>query len=166
MGWTIVERRLGRAGGIKRRYTRQREWDAKYGADMWAVGYVVDGRFISQEEALELIYYQSYAEHFEQHPEDLEELLATAKALRNPHAEATTGVDLQVPIILDYLHRHGLDLRGDELLDIGSWNGTASHALSIRLSPLHIKLAGDPRMTLEQFWQDKKCLAVWEDAEG
>ena len=163
MGWTIVERRLGRAGGMKQRHARQREWDAKYGADMWAVGYVVDGRFITQEDALEGIYYQSYAEHFERYPEDLEELVATAKALRNPHSEATTGADLQVPIILDYLHRHGLDLRGDELVDIGSWNGSASHALSIRLSPLHIKLAGDPRMTLEQFWQDKKCLAVWED---
>jgi hypothetical protein len=46
--------------------------------------------------------------------------------------------------------------------DIGSRNGEASHALSIRLSPLHIKVAGNSKMTLEQFWQEKKCLAVWE----
>jgi len=163
MGWTVVERRLGRAGGVKQRTARQRGWDARYGADMWAVGYVLDGSFITQEEALESIYYQSYAEHFRLHPTDLEELLATAKALRNPHAQATGGVDLQVPAILDYLQRHGLELRGSELIDIGSWNGAASHALSIRLSPLHIKLAGDQRTTLEQFWQEKKCLAVWED---
>jgi hypothetical protein len=39
--------------------------------------------------------------------------------------------------------------------------GQASHAISIRLSPLHIKVTGDSKTTLEQFWQDKKCLAVW-----
>ena len=42
------------------------------------------------------------------HPQDLTELLAIAKCLRNPHAEATTGVDLQVPAIMTYLQRHGL----------------------------------------------------------
>ena len=46
----------------------------------------------------------------------------------------------------------------------GSWKGQASHAISIRLSPLHIKVTGDPKTTLEQFWQERKCLAVWEDA--
>jgi hypothetical protein len=30
-------------------------------------------------------------------------------------------------------------------------------------SPLHVRLAGDPRMTLEQFWHEAKCLAVWEE---
>ena len=64
------------------------------------------------------------------------ELLTLAKSLRNPHAEATTGVDLQVPTILDFLQRHGLELRGGEVVDIGSWQGKASHPLSIRLSPL------------------------------
>ena len=48
-------------------------------------------------------------------------------------------------------------------MDIGSWAGEASHPIRIRLSPLHIKATGDPKMTLEQFWQKKKCLAVWED---
>ena len=105
---------------------------------------------------------KSYEEHFAAHPEDLEELIRTAKSLRNPHAEATTGVDLQVPAIMKYLGRHGASLQGSEVVDIGSWKGKASHALSIRLSPLHIQATGNPKMTLEQFWQEKKCLAVWE----
>uniref|UniRef100_B8HLQ6 Uncharacterized protein n=1 Tax=Cyanothece sp. (strain PCC 7425 / ATCC 29141) TaxID=395961 RepID=B8HLQ6_CYAP4 len=142
---------------------RQREWDLKYGDDRWTVGYVIDGEFVTQDEALELIYHRSYEEHFRRHPEDLEELIRTAKVLRNPHAEATTGVDLQVPAIMDYLARHNLSLQGSEVVDIGSWQGQASHALSIRLSPLHIKVVGNDRMTLENFWQSKKCLAVWEE---
>jgi hypothetical protein len=122
MPWRVVERHIGRAGGLRQRAARQRDWDR----------------------------------------EDLEELIRLARVLRNPHAEATTGVDLQVPAILTYLERHGLRLRGTEVVDIGSWQGQASHPISVRLSPLHIRLAGDPKMTLEQFWQGKKCLAVWE----
>jgi len=57
---------------------------------------------VPQEEAIETIYNRSYEEHFVQHPEDLEELIRTAKVLRNPHAIATTGVDLQVPAIMSY----------------------------------------------------------------
>jgi hypothetical protein len=164
MAWRVVERRIGRSCGLKRRLARQREWDRKYGDGNWCVGYVIDGEFVTQEAALESVYYRSYELHFDEHPADLEELVRTAKVLRNPHAEATTGVDLQVPAILDYLERHYLELRGTDVVDIGSWNGEASHALSIRLSPLHIKAAPSPKMTLEQFWQEKKCLAVW-DAE-
>jgi hypothetical protein len=33
----------------------------------------------------------------------------------------------------------------------------------VRLSPSHVRLYGDPRRTLEQFWQEEKCLAVWND---
>jgi hypothetical protein len=163
MGWTIVERRIGRAGGARQRNARQQEWDRKYGDESWQVGYVIDGQFISQEDALESIYYRSYEDHFAAHPQDLQELIATAKALRNPHAEATTSVDLQVPAIMSYLERHGLKLEGSEIVDIGSWEGKASHPMSVRLSPLHIPVTGDPKMTLENFWQSKKCLAVWED---
>jgi hypothetical protein len=162
MGWKIVERRIGRAGGVKQREGRQREWDRKYGEDAWMIGYVVDGRFVPQEEAIEIIYNRSYAEHFAEHPEDLEELIRTAKVLRNPHAIATTGVDLQVPAIMSYLKERGLALSGSEVVDIGSY-GDRSHALSVRLSPVTIKVAGDGSMTLEKFWQSKKCLAVWED---
>jgi hypothetical protein len=161
MPWKIVKRRLGRAGAVKERLARQREWDRRYGEGNWAIGYVLDGEFVLQEYALESIYYRSYEAHFASHPQDLDELLLTAKELRNPHAEATTGVDLQVPAILDYLRRHGLELGGDEVVDIGSWQGCASHPLSIRLSPLTIEVAGESKMTLEKFWQSRKCLAVW-----
>ncbi len=164
MPWKVVERKIGRAGGLRQRTARQREWDKKYGDGNWAVGYFVDGAFVLQEDALESIYHQSYADHFTAHPEDLVELIRLATSLRNPHAEATTGVDLQVPAIMAYLERHGLQLRGSEVVDIGSWKGQASHAVSIRLSPLHIHVTGDPKMTLEKFWQEKKCLAVWEDS--
>ena len=163
MPWKAIERKIGRAGSEKQRSARQRVWDDKHGEGQWAVGYVIDGAFLLQEAALESIYNRSYEEHFAAHPEDLEELIRLAKRLRNPHAEATTGVDLQVPAIMSYLERHGRQLQGTEVVDIGSWKGQASHAISIRLSPLHIKVTGDPKTTLERFWQERKCLAVWED---
>ncbi len=163
MPWKVIERRIGRAGGVKQRTARQREWDRRYGDGNWAVGYVIDGAFVLQEVALESIYNRSYEEHFAAYPEDLKELIDLAKQLRNPHAEATTGVDLQVPAIMAYLERHGLRLQGHEVVDIGSWKGQSSHAISVRLSPLHIKAAGDPKRTLEQFWQERKCLGVWQD---
>jgi hypothetical protein len=147
---------------VKQRTARQREWDQKYGDGNWAVGYVSDGNFVLLEDALESVYYRSYEEHFVAHPQDLVELIRLAKRLRNPHAEAT-GVDLQVPTIMTYLERHGLQLQGTEIIDIGSWKGKASHPISIRLSPLQIHVVGDPKMTLEQFWQKKKCMAVLQD---
>src|SRR5258708_2178764 len=120
MPWNVVERKIGRAGSEKQRAARQREWDLQHGEDSWAVGYVIDGAFVLQEEALESIYYRSYEAHFREHPEDLAELLGLAKVLRNPHAEATTGVDLQVPAIMKFLERHGLQLLGQEMVDIGT----------------------------------------------
>ena len=112
MPWKIVARKIGRAGGLKQRLKKQREWDQKYGEGEWMIGYVIDGEFVSQEEALQSIYYQSYVHHFEKHPTDLEELITTGKTLRNPHAIATSGVDLQVPAIMQYLHEHHLELKG------------------------------------------------------
>jgi hypothetical protein len=161
MTWKIVTRRLGRAGGIKERNARQREWDKEYGEGNWAIGYLIDDNFVLQDDAIDLIYYKSYEQHFHNRPQDLEELIDLAKELRNPHSLATTGVDLQVPAITEYLRKHDLKLKGNEIVDIGSWNGEASHPISIRLSPLHIKVVGDPKMTLEKFWQSKKCLAIW-----
>ncbi len=161
MSWKIVERKIGKAGNLKQRQTRQRAWDRQYG-DNWMIGYVIDGEYISQQDALESIYYESYRLHFENHPEDLQELIATAKRLDNPHSKLTGGVDLQVPAIMNYLDRHGLALEGDEVVDIGSL-GNRSHKISVRLSPLTIKVIGNPKMTLEKFWQEKKCLAVWQD---
>jgi|SRR5262245_52546930 hypothetical protein len=165
MPWKIVERKIGRAGGEKQRTGKQREWDRKYGPDSWAVGYVIDGEFVLQEEALESIYFRSYEAHFQKHPDDLAELIRLAKVLRNPHAAATTGVDLQVPAIMKYLERHGLTLEGNEVVDIGTWQGERSHPISVRLSPLQVRCLLDPKLTLEEFWQSKKCLAVWEADE-
>ena len=160
MPWKIVQRKIGRAGGIKRRNAQQREWDNKYGD--WEIGYAIDGDFISQATALETVYYRSYEEHFRTHPDDLQELIVLAKALRNPHAEATTGVDLQVPAIMDYLKRNQLQLQGSEVVDIGTWDGQCSHPIGVRLSPLTIRCVIKPKMTLENFWQSKKCLAVYK----
>lgn len=160
MAWKIKERKIGQAGNIKQRQKRQREWDKKYNEN-WMIGYVVNGNFISQEDALESIYYESYKLHFDNHPEDLKELISTAKRLENPHSKLTGGVDLQVPAIMDYLNRNNLALLGKEIVDIGTF-GKRSHKISVRLSPLTIKVVGNPKMTLEKFWQEKKCLAVWE----
>ena len=41
MGWQIVERKIGRAGGEKPQAARQRDWDRQYRADAWAVGYII-----------------------------------------------------------------------------------------------------------------------------
>lgn len=163
MPWKIVERKIGRAGSEKQRAGRQRGWDGAYGPDNWAVGYVIDGEFVLQEQALESVYYRSYEAHFREHPEDLEELISLAKVLRNPHADATTGVDLQVPAITRFLEQNRLRLQGNEVVDIGSWNGAHSHPISVRLSPLQIRCVLDLSKTLESWWQTKKCLAIWED---
>jgi hypothetical protein len=163
MGWEVVERKIGRAGSEKQRAARQRDWDRQYGSDSWAVGYVVDGEFVLQDDALQSVYYRSYEAHFREHQDDLIELIAIAKVLRNPHAEATTGVDLQVPAITQYLRENGLVLQGSDVVDIGTWEGKRSHPISVRLSPLHIRCVLDPKLTLEQWWQAKKCLAVWSD---
>ena len=57
MSWKIVERKIGKAGSLKQRQKRQSQWDKKYG-DNWMIGYMIDGAFISQEDALESIYYK------------------------------------------------------------------------------------------------------------
>ena len=73
VGWVVVERKIGRAGGEKQRMSRQRKWDRKYGADAWAIGYLIDGAFVLQDDALESVYYSSYEAHFRDHPDDLQE---------------------------------------------------------------------------------------------
>ncbi len=161
MSWKIVARKIGKAGDAKQQRARQIEWTKKYGEN-WMIGYVIDDDFVSQEDALEVIYYRSYEEYFENNPDDLQELIKTAKSLRNPHSIATGGVDLQCPAIYDYLKRNNLKLLGSEVVDIGTY-GERSHKISVRLSPLTIKVVGDSKITLEKFWQEKKCLAIWED---
>lgn len=164
MGWMIKKRKLGRAGGERERLARQKQWDRLYGEGLWAVGYLVNGDFIDQHDAFDQIYYKSYEQHFANHPTDLAELVSIAKELRNPHAEATSGVDLQVPAVSRYLAENDLELQGDELVDIGTWQGKASHPISIRLSPLQVKCWLVPKWTIEKFWQDRKVLAVWEES--
>ena len=163
MPWVVKERKIGRAGGEKHRTAKQQEWDGKYGEGLWTIGYVIDDEFVEQDDAIESVYNRSYAEHFTNHPEDLNTLLTTAKLIRNPHSEATTGVDLQVPAIMAYLAENELKFSGNEVVDIGTWKGEASHPISVRLSPLQIKCCLHEKWTLEKFWQEKKVLAVWED---
>jgi hypothetical protein len=45
-----------------------------------------------------------------------------------------------------------------------NWLLLCSHALSVRLSLLHVRCCVNPKVTLEKFWQEMKCLAVWVDA--
>ena len=68
MAWKIIERKIGRAGGEKQRFARQREWNHKYGEDSWAIGYVIAIEFIRQEDAVFEIYNPSYAMHLDEHP--------------------------------------------------------------------------------------------------
>ena len=70
MGWKIVERKIGKAGNLKQRQKRQSEWNKKY-SENWMIGYFIDGEFVSQEDALETIYYKSYESYFESNPSDL-----------------------------------------------------------------------------------------------
>jgi hypothetical protein len=88
-------KKIGKAGNLKQCQKRPRKWDKKYDEN-WMIGYIVDGEFISQEDALESIYYDSYQLHFETHPEDLKELITIAKKLGNPHSKLT------IPFL--YLH--------------------------------------------------------------
>ena len=83
-------------------------------------------------------------------------MIRLAKTLRKPHAEVTTGVDLHVPVILDYLRRNGNPFQGREVADIGSWDDFASHPVSIRLGPLKFRCLINPRLTLEQFRQEEE----------
>ena len=42
MAWKVIKRKIGRAGGLRQRQARQREWDRKYGEGLWDIGYVID----------------------------------------------------------------------------------------------------------------------------
>lgn len=52
MPWRVVERKIGLAGRLQQRTARQREWDAKYGEDNCEIGYLIEGEFVSQTEAI------------------------------------------------------------------------------------------------------------------
>ncbi len=161
MGWKVAMRRLGRAGGPKERNGRQREWDRKFGEGNWEIGYVIDGEFRTQDSVYESVYVESYRQYFDANPEELDELCRLAKVLRNPHSVATGGVDLQIPAVQTCLQERGKELAGDAVVDIGTWKGERSHTISERLSPLQVPCALNPKVSLEKFWQSKKCLARW-----
>ena len=162
MNFRIVERDIGRAGSLANRQRRGLEWDKRYGLGRWATGYDPDGRFIPYEEAVEALYNRSYEMHFDAHPKDLAELVATASFLYNSHAKRTGSIDLQVPAVEKCLERRGLRLSGKEPVDIGSAD---YDAIGNRLSPARVMfLGGINGQTLEGFWQsDAKCLAIRED---
>jgi hypothetical protein len=43
--------------------------------------------------------------------------------------------------------------------------GWQPHPIAVRLSPLTIRCAIKPKMTLEAYWQERKCLVVYVDSE-
>ena len=94
--WKIVERRIGRAGGVNERTARQREWTTKYG-ESWTVGYTIDGAFVTQDDALESVYSRSYEHHFAEHPEDLEELYARRRLYGIPTPRRRQGSTSRCP---------------------------------------------------------------------
>lgn len=165
MPWQVVERNISPTGGVWELAAHKRAWEGKHGRGNWVIGYETERGFITEEAAIEAIYYKSYEEHFDSHPNDLDELVHLAGELRNPHAEAIAGVDLQVPAIMDYLNRNELNLRGPEVVDIGAWDSGTSPPIGIRLSAAHVTAVGNHKMSLEKFWQSKKCLAVWKDQD-
>ena len=68
--------------------------------------------------------------------------------------------DLTGRLKLDEKNQRAIPFSVSELKEIATKSRAAvRHAES----PLHIHVIGDPKITLGQFWQEKKCLAVWED---
>ena len=98
------------------------------------------------------------AQTLRQHPGLRAEIGAPAEP-----SEREKMAEARAQAISDYLRRHGLQLAGTEVVDIGTWDGKASHPISVRLSPLTIACAVDPGRTLEQWWQQRKVLVVWDD---
>ncbi len=164
MSYRIVERGIGRAGGLEARESRQAEWNAKYGKGKWVTGYDFDGRFYPYEEAVDRLYNRSYNMHFDAHPEDMQELCERASYLCNSHSQRTGSTDLQVPAVLKCAQERNMEIgNGKTPIDIGSTN---EDTIGNKLSPTAILFLGGVLngMTLEDFWQSEaKCLAVKED---
>lgn len=158
----VVEK-IGRAGGPTERARRQREWDEKYGKGRWEVVYLFNGRIYTREEALKEFYNKSYYLYLKEHPETVRKLCEMAKEIYNPHAEATGGVDLQCPAVLEALQKLGVSLCGDQRVAIGTYGakkGRKFPSISYELSPFNIPLWCKPEISVEKFWQDYKFLAV------
>ena len=166
MPWKVVERKIGRAGGVKQRTARQREWDRQ----------VRRGQLGGRLRHRRRLRPAGRRPGVDLQPELRGTLRrpprgpgGTDPPRQEPAEPARRGDDRRGPASAG---DHGLpgaaraSASGTEVVDIGSWKGQASHPISIRLSPLHIQVVGDPKMTLEQFWQERKCLAVWEEESG
>lgn len=158
----IIEK-LGRAGGPKNRQKKKEEWDRKYGEGNWEIVYFYNNKIYTREEALSEFYNKSYYIFLKNNPNITMRLCLLARELYNPHAEATGGVDLQVPAVLEALDRLGRELTGKERIAIGTWGskyGKKYPPISHQLSPFKIPLWCDRRISVEKFWQEYKYLAV------
>lgn len=178
--------KIGRAGGVFKRKKQQLEWDNTYGKGNWQVGYVWKGETYTREEALEKFYNASYLNYMRNNPHLVKEVCQSAKELFNAHAIFTTGVDLQVPAVLQALEALGEKLKGHKMISIGSYQVkrwtpeievlakqfdleviiTATGKkikypnISYELSPYKVPFWKGISTSLENFWQNNKYLLV------
>lgn len=180
MSYQIIEK-IGRAGGFKNREAVQKEWDNLYGEGNWTVGYVYNNQAYTREEALNTFYNQSYLEFIKNNFKKINsDLIQIASELFNPHAVFTTGVDLQVPAVMNALNQLNVELQGHKKIAIGSfqvkfWNPrnlniAKKYNMEISdnriiypeitnfLSPFRVPLMCDKNVSIEDFWQNYKYL--------
>lgn len=168
MGFQIVEK-VGRAGNFNKRKSQADRWDQQYGENNWEIVYFYLGKIYLREEALEEFYNKSYYEYLNKNSNIAKELCLQASEIYNPHAEATTGVDLQCPAVSKALEKLRLKLAGNRRIAIGTWNsrnGVVFPPISHKLSPFRVPLWCDPAISVEKFWQDYKYLAVKNNKKG
>ncbi|QUH21918.1 hypothetical protein [Alkaliphilus sp. B6464] len=160
-----IVKKIGRAGGPKNREKSKNEWDKKYGVGKWKVVYQYNNEIYTREQALEKFYNRSYYEYLKNHPTTLNNLCNMANSLYNPHADATGGVDLQVPAVYKALEHLNKSLQGAQRIAIGTWGykqGIEYPQISWELSPYKVPLWCNKDISIEVFWQDYKYLAVQE----
>lgn len=162
MKYKIVEK-LDRAGGFKNRERKHKEWDLKYGENNWEVVYKYKDKILSQEEALDEYYNKSYFVFMKSNPSLVQKLCNTTKQIYNPHALNTRSVDLQCPAVLIALKKLGYTLKGTERTAIGAWGTKKGYKypnISYDFSPFKVPLWCDNNISIENFWQDYKYLAI------
>ena len=157
----IIEK-VGRAGSKKQREEKQKEWDNKYGKGKWSIQYVYKNKIYTREEALEEFYNKSYFIFLKNNPKIVEELRVRAKTLYNPHAEKTTGIDLQVPAVYKALENLGIELQGEERIAIGEYGKDNYPLITKKLNPYRVPLWCDKKDNVEDFWQNNKYLVIEE----
>lgn len=160
----VVEK-IGRAGNSYVRERNQCGWDLKYGKNNWEVVYQYNGNIMMREDALRDIYYESYYLYLKNNPSILKVLCETANEIYNPHAENTGGVDLQCPAVLYALKKLNVELNGQSKIAIGTWGikkGYTYPQISYQLSPFKVPIWCDETISVEQFWQEYKFIAINE----